>query len=105
MLLGRQGATSAIAATAASAVIPDAVWHFSAPRPPRSDRMVLNQKPRARWRFNPIRSRALSELIADSAFIFKHVQAGVPVGRIDQPILGHVAIGGLGGERDVGPRV
>jgi hypothetical protein len=40
-----------------------------------------------------------------STFIFQHVQAGVPVGRIDQSVPRYIEIGCFGGERDVGPRI
>src|SRR5205085_7476577 len=40
-----------------------------------------------------------------STQIFEHVQAGVPVARIDQSIPRDIEIGCFGGERDVGPRV
>src|SRR6266487_562194 len=40
-----------------------------------------------------------------SAFIFEHVQASVPVARVDQSIPRHIDIGCFGGERDVGPRI
>ena len=54
---------------------------------------LRTRAPGARWRIGRL------------AFIFEHVQPGVPVAGIDQSIPRHIDIGCFGGERDVGPRI